>query len=107
MTSTANFKIGEAIVEKTVSNENENSITMAICKKLLATNMVANNFLGLCNNSFIAEAFGGFFSDKSEISFEVNEKSATSDAAIIAQQKSNTTIPILPNNILGSIFETK
>jgi len=37
----------------------------------------------------------------------VKEKSATSDAATMAQQKSNTTIPILPKSKLVSKFENK
>ena len=48
--STTNFKTGIVIVEKSLSNEKEKSITTAICKKLLATNIVANSFFGLDNN---------------------------------------------------------
>ena len=48
-TSTTNFRMGAAIVEKSLSSENEKSTTMAMCKKLFATKIVANNFLGLDN----------------------------------------------------------
>lgn len=57
ITSTANFKTEDVIVEKTSSRENENKITIAMCKKLFATKIVANNFFGFDNNLFIILAF--------------------------------------------------
>ena len=95
------------MVEKTVSNENENKITIAMCKKLLATNIVANSFLGLESNLVMEVALEEFTWERSERFFGVKEKRATSAAATIAQQKSNTTIPIIPNNKLVSKVENK
>ena len=48
ITSTANFKTEDVIVEKTSSRENENKITIAMCKKL-------NNYNkeNLCNDEYI------------------------------------------------------
>ena len=104
-TSTANFKIGEAIVEKTSSNENENKITIEICKKLLATNIVAKSFLGFDKSLLTTECFEGFCSNKSARFFLESEKSATSAAATIAVQKSKMQIPTIPKIKLVSKFE--
>ena len=107
ITSTTNFKTGIVIVEKSLSNEKEKSITTAICKKLLATNIVANSFFGLDNNWFMIAYLEGFFWPKSSKSFWDKEKKATSVAAIIAVQKSKTKIPIIPKIKLVSTVETE
>ena len=105
ITSTINFITFEAILEKTESSENEKRITIEMCKKLLATNMVASVFFGLDNNWFIKTDFDGFFWDRSERFFGDKEKSATSAAATIAVQKSKIKIPIIPKIKLVSIDE--
>ena len=78
-----------------------------MCRKLFATNIVASNFFGLFNKLVIIFAFDEELEAKSERSLEVSEKNATSDAATIAQQKSNSTIPIIPNSKLVSMVSNK
>ena len=99
--------MGEAIVENTVSSEKEKRITIDICKKLLATNIVAKVFLGLDNNWFTKVALEAFFCDKSSKCFGDKEKRATSDAATIAVQKSKTSMPNIPKNKLVSGLERR
>ncbi|GAB3709673.1 hypothetical protein GCM10028861_01950 [Flavobacterium koreense] len=50
-------------------------------------------------------AFEGFFCSKSEMFLGVSEKSATSDAATIEQQKSKIIIPMMPKSMLVSTVE--
>ena len=66
--------MGDSIVEKTSSNENENRITIDMCKKLFATKIVAKSFFGLDSKSLIADAFDAFFCAKSDKFFEVKER---------------------------------
>ncbi len=105
ITSTINFKIGIEIVAKTVSNEKEKRITMAICKKLLATKMVANNFLGFPKSWLMIIDLEALFLFSSTKSFAVRENMATSAAATIAQQKSKRAIPMVPKSMLVSIVD--
>ena len=70
--------------------------------KLLATSNVANNFLGLSNNLEIIRLFSGFSRAASSKSFWDKEKNATSAPETIAAKKSNTKIPMKPNNKLAS-----
>ena len=93
------------MVEKTVSSEKENKITIEMWRKLLATKIVAKSFLGFESNLLITFALERLDCSNSERFFWDKEKSATSDAATIEQQKSDTTIPIIPKNKLVSIFE--
>lgn len=67
-----------------------------MCKKLLATKIVANNFFGFDNKLSITFDFEASFKNNSFKSFGDNENKATSEAATIAQQKSNKVIPINP-----------
>ena len=60
-TSTINLTAGIAIVEKTLSKEKEKRITTAICRKLFATKMVANNFLGFVKSRFTISDLEGYF----------------------------------------------
>lgn len=53
ITSTMNLTTGIAIVENKRSSDTEKRMTIAICKKLLAIKIVANNFLGFASNSEI------------------------------------------------------
>lgn len=73
-----------------------------MCRKLFATNIVANNFFGFSNKFVIILAFDEELEANSDKSLEVSEKNATSAAATIAQQKSSKTTPIIPNNKLVS-----
>ncbi len=101
-TSTKNFTAGMAIIENTLSNEKEKRITTAICRKLFATKIVANNFLGFAKSWLIIKCLEGFCCDKSDKSFWDKENNATSAAATIAVQKSKQQIPKIPINKLES-----
>ena len=101
-TSTTNFKTGDAMVENNLSSEKEKSNTIAMCKKLFATNIVANNFLGFASKFSTTLDWLGCCVDKSFKFCDDNENKATSAAATIAQQKSKTAIPIIPKII--SVF---
>ena len=107
ITSTANFKIEDVMVEKTSSREKENKITIAMCKKLFATKIVANNFFGFDSNRLIILALYVDEIDNSLRFWGDSEKSATSDAATIAQQNSNTIIPITPKSNVVFMVENK
>lgn len=67
--------------------------------------MVAKSFFGFASNLLITVALAGLLCPKSERFFCVSENNATSDAATIEQQKSNTKIPIIPKSKLVSKFE--
>ena len=97
-TSTTNLSKGDAISENSLSSENENNNTMAMCKKLLAIKMVANNFLGFDNRFSTAFDLVGLIICKSFKSFCESENKATSEAATRAQQKSSSVIPINPTS---------
>ena len=60
-TSTINFTAGIEILEKTSSKEKEKRITTAMCKKLLATKIVANNFLGFDKSWLMIKDLEGCF----------------------------------------------
>ena len=94
--------MGDAIVENNLSNENEKSNTIAMCKKLLATKIVANSFFGLFNKFSTMLDLVAFFCDKSFKSLGDNENKATSEAATKAQQISNIIMPIKPK--IKSVF---
>ena len=86
---------------------NEKMITTPIWLKLLAINMVANNFFGRCNNFEIRFALTISSSYSVFKSFDVSEKSAISAAETIAEEKRNSTIAILPKSKLVSIVAKK
>ena len=78
---------------------------MDILIKLLATNKVANNFLGRSNKSDIIRAFLGFNEFSFSISCREREKKATSAPEIKAAKKSNIKMTIQPANKVKSRAE--
>lgn len=69
--------------------------------------MVANNFLGRCNNFEINRDLAASSPSKVFKSFKVSEKRATSAADTIADENKKNTIPILPKSSLVSMVEKK
>lgn len=95
------------MAEKIVFPINEKMITTPIWLKLLAINMVANNFFGRCNNFETRFALTVSSSNSVFKSFGVSEKRAISAAETIAEQKRNRTIAILPKSKSVSIVVRK
>jgi hypothetical protein len=91
------------MVAKSLSNETENRMTMAMCRKLLVISIVANSFLGNDNIFLMISNLAGWVSSMLSKSFCVREKRATSVAAISEQQKSRIMMPHIPKNIAESI----
>ena len=69
---------------------------MAIFIKLLATNIVANNFFGCFKSSIIISNDFDLLSFASSKSFCVSEKRATSAPDISAEQIKSTSNPTMP-----------
>ena len=90
------------MAEKILFNEKEKRITIPILIKLFATNMVANSFFGFDNNWLITLDFELFVLFNSSKSVWLSEKSATSDAETMAEQKSKIIIPMMPKSMLVS-----
>ena len=66
---------------------------------MFATKIVASNFLGFDSKFSTTLDWLGYWTASSFKFFDDNEKRATSAAATIAQQKSNTEMPMIPNKI--------
>jgi len=83
-------------------------ITIPMFIKLLATNIVASNFLGFCKRVFIIfRAFEGLVSSTSKSVF-VSEKRATSAPEISAEQHKRITRNSPPNaNVVSNEFRKK
>ena len=107
MTSTVNFSNGDAIDSNKFLPITENKITTPILIKLLATNKVANNFLGFSKSEEMIWVFVVSSCAQASRSFGVNEKQATSAADTNAEQKSNTKMPIKPKSKFESMVESK
>ena len=73
-----------------------NKTTIAMLITLLATNKVANNFLGRSNKCEIILVFRGFFDADSSKSSAESEKNATSAPEINAAKNNNTIIRANP-----------
>ena len=74
ITSTTNFKSGDAIDSNKFFPMKENKMTTPILMKLLATKSVASNFLGFSKREVIILVFVGFARVHSSISLGVKEK---------------------------------
>ena len=92
------------IPEKTWSPKDANNKTIAIFIKLLATKIVANNFLGFDNNflTIVKLAESSLSEDSSSKSVAVKEKKEISAPEINAEQINNMTIIIIL--IINSLF---
>ena len=71
-------------------------MTMPIFIKLLATKIVASNFLGRCSNFEIMRNTLGLSSNPLSISLRVKEKKATSVPEINAEHNRRITSKIIP-----------
>ena len=78
----------------------ENRITIPILIKLLATSIVASNFLGFSSNPEINFPLCISLVYKSSKSFWSKENNATSEPEIKAEQKSNIATPKSPKTKL-------
>lgn len=107
ITSTENFKTGDLIAAKRVFPTNEKIITTPMWLKLLATNIVANNFFGRDNKLDITLAFDASWSCKTFKSFCDNEKNEISAAETIAEQNKRKIIAILPKRKFVSRLANK
>ena len=105
--TTTTSKIKRTIVDSIPLNKRplkeEKIITMAIFTKLLATKMVANNFLGFSNNLEIRVPLLKSLFCISSTSFCDKEKRATSEPEIKAEQTSNIIIAKIPKRNSKSI----
>ena len=96
-TSTINLSTFEAISSNKKPPKYENKITTAILRKLLATSIVANNFLGRSKSLAIICMRLDFCSNPSSISILLSENNATSAPEISAEKnnnKNNRTKPV-------------
>lgn len=78
---------------------------MPIFIKLLATNMVASNFLGRCNNLEIIRNILGLSSNPLSISLRVREKKATSVPEINAEHNNRIISKINPETNVVLVTE--
>ena len=83
------------IPSKTASLIEANNKTIAIFIKLLATNIVANNFFGRSKSDAIISMAGDLFSKPSSKLDLVSENKATSAPEINAEHNSKTTSTII------------
>jgi hypothetical protein len=109
-TSNKNRSKGCVIVLKRVSPINANNKTIAILIKLLATRIVANNFLGRSNSFAIICIVTDLFSIPSSILDFVRENKATSAPEIKAEHTSKTKrkrILVINDVLLTNTLESK